>query len=232
MCTGNYIFVPYMITPHNKVYCCDSSFVKGLTELMPPGFESLLGPICLPLVDRFIQLLKVAQASSGWVVFLYTHVKRRYSGWQDKCQPLLPSVQKNWYLIVQLGQIDVCIDDCSIGTCSAHTLWESCGARKTSARDLSRIADVMLFLCSQYFRESILNDIRKARTLYTGKELAAELARIRQRVDNVEVLSADIVINLLLSYRDIQVGVLCNTKSSKLNYILTEFFLVYFADFF
>lgn len=88
---------------------------------MPPGFESLLGPICLPLVDRFIQLLKVAQASS-----------------------------------------------------------------------------------SQYFRESILNDIRKARTLYTGKELAAELARIRQRVDNVEVLSADIVINLLLSYRDIQ----------------------------
>uniref|UniRef100_A0A8C3VA35 mitogen-activated protein kinase kinase kinase n=1 Tax=Catharus ustulatus TaxID=91951 RepID=A0A8C3VA35_CATUS len=116
MCTGNYIFVPYMITPHNKVYCCDSSFVKGLTELMPPGFESLLGPICLPLVDRFIQLLKVAQ----------------------------------------------------------------------------------------YFRESILNDIRKARTLYTGKELAAELARIRQRVDNVEVLSADIVINLLLSYRDIQ----------------------------
>ncbi|XP_009947251.1 PREDICTED: mitogen-activated protein kinase kinase kinase 5-like, partial [Leptosomus discolor] len=104
-----------------KVYCCDSSFMKGLTELMQPSFESLLGPICLPLVDRFIQLLKVAQASS-----------------------------------------------------------------------------------SQYFRESILNDIRKARTLYTGKELAAELARIRQRVDNVEVLSADIVINLLLSYRDIQ----------------------------
>ncbi|KAM8809704.1 mitogen-activated protein kinase kinase kinase 5 [Eudromia elegans] len=121
MCTGNYIFVPYMITPHNKVYCCDSSFMKGLTELMQPSFESLLGPICLPLVDRFIQLLKVAQASS-----------------------------------------------------------------------------------SQYFRQSILNDIRKARTLYTGKELAAELARIRQRVDNIEVLSADIVINLLLSYRDIQ----------------------------
>uniref|UniRef100_A0A8D2C5I9 mitogen-activated protein kinase kinase kinase n=1 Tax=Sus scrofa TaxID=9823 RepID=A0A8D2C5I9_PIG len=55
-----------------------------------------------------------------------------------------------------------------------------------------------------YFRESILNDIRKARNLYTGKELAAELARIRQRVDNIEVLTADIVINLLLSYRDIQ----------------------------
>ncbi|ELW69475.1 Mitogen-activated protein kinase kinase kinase 5 [Tupaia chinensis] len=121
MCTGNYTFVPYMVTPHNKVYCCDSSFMKGLTELMQPNFELLLGPICLPLVDRFVQLLKVAQASS-----------------------------------------------------------------------------------SQYFRESILSDIRKARNLYTGKELAAELARIRQRVDNIEVLTADIVINLLLSYRDIQ----------------------------
>lgn len=53
-----------MVTPHNKVYCCDSSFMKGLTELMQPNFELLLGPICLPLVDRFLQLLKVAQASS------------------------------------------------------------------------------------------------------------------------------------------------------------------------
>ncbi|XP_036103851.1 mitogen-activated protein kinase kinase kinase 5 isoform X3 [Molossus molossus] len=121
MCTGNYTFVPYVITPHNKVYCCDCSFMKGLSELMQSHFELLLGPICLPLVDRFTQLLKVAQTGSG-----------------------------------------------------------------------------------QYFRESILNDIRKARNLYTGKELAAELARIRQRVDNIEVLTADIVINLLLSYRDIQ----------------------------
>ena len=64
MCTGNYTFIPYMVTPHNKVYCCDSSFMKGLTELMQPNFELLLGPICLPLVDRFVQLLKVAQASS------------------------------------------------------------------------------------------------------------------------------------------------------------------------
>ncbi|KAM4693410.1 mitogen-activated protein kinase kinase kinase 5 [Discoglossus pictus] len=121
MCTANYTFVPYMITPHNKVFCCESSCMKGLTELMQPNFELLLGPICLPLVDRFVQILKMAQASS-----------------------------------------------------------------------------------CQYFREAILNDIRRARNQYTGKELAAELTRIRQRVDNIEVLSADIIINLILSYRDIQ----------------------------
>ncbi|MBN3307109.1 M3K5 kinase, partial [Amia calva] len=120
-CTGNYTFIPYMVTPHNKVYCCESSLMKGLTELMQPNFEMLLGPICMPLVDRFVQLLKVSQTNS-----------------------------------------------------------------------------------CQYFRETILNEIRKARELYTGMELAAELGRIQQRLDNVECLSADVVINLLLSYRDIQ----------------------------
>ncbi|XP_068087744.1 mitogen-activated protein kinase kinase kinase 5 isoform X2 [Hyperolius riggenbachi] len=119
--TANYTFVPYMITPHNKVFCCETSFMKGLTELMQPNIELLFGPICLPLVDRFIQILKMAQASS-----------------------------------------------------------------------------------CQYLREAILNDIRSARNQYTGKDLAAELTRIRQRVDNIEVLSPDIIINLLLSYRDIQ----------------------------
>ncbi|TNM94758.1 mitogen-activated protein kinase kinase kinase 5 isoform X2 [Takifugu flavidus] len=120
-CSANYAFIPYMVTPHNKVYCCEGSMMKGLTELMQPSFEMLLGPICMPLLDRFIQLLKVSQANSH-----------------------------------------------------------------------------------QYFREMILNEIRKARELYSGTELAAELSRIQHRLDNVECLSVDIVINLLLTYRDIQ----------------------------
>ncbi|XP_023808466.1 mitogen-activated protein kinase kinase kinase 5 [Oryzias latipes] len=120
-CSANYTFIPYMVTPHNKVYCCDSSLMKSLTELMQPSFEMLLGPICMPLLDRFIQLLRVSEANSH-----------------------------------------------------------------------------------QYFRETILNEIRKARDLYSGVELAAELNRIQQRLDNVECLSVDVVINLLLTYRDIQ----------------------------
>ncbi|KAM9703847.1 mitogen-activated protein kinase kinase kinase 5 [Menidia menidia] len=120
-CPANYTFIPYMVTPHNKVYCCESSLMKGLTELMQPSFEMLLGPICMPLLDRFVQLLKVSQGNSH-----------------------------------------------------------------------------------QYFRETILNEIRKARELYSGVELAAELGRIQQRLDNVECLSVDVVINLLLTYRDIQ----------------------------
>ncbi|ROI57999.1 Mitogen-activated protein kinase kinase kinase 5 [Anabarilius grahami] len=120
-CAANYTFIPYMVTPQNKVYCCESSLMKGLSELMQPSFEALLGPICMPLLDRLTQLLT----------------------------------------------------GCKTNTC-------------------------------QYFRETVLNEIRKARELYTGAELAAELRRIQRRLDNVECLSADVVINLLLSYRDIQ----------------------------
>lgn len=204
-----------MITPHNKVYCCDSSFMKGLTELMQPSFESLLGPICLPLVDRFIQLLKVAQASSGWVDVLYPFV---YCIFLLTIQmlDLLPS---EWAMFL-LRQIDnELMNNLAWPTLctNAALCWmfrkgiaRVLQGHRNKCKDLSQSANVKLFLSSQYFRESILNDIRKARTLYTGKELAAELARIRQRVDNIEVLSADIVINLLLSYRDIQVCILCS----------------------
>lgn len=63
----------------------------------------------------------------------------------------------------------------------------------------------MLNSSSTYYKETLLNDIRKAREKYQGEELAKELTRIKLRMDNTEVLTSDIVINLLLSYRDIQV---------------------------
>ncbi|NXT45912.1 M3K6 kinase, partial [Pluvianellus socialis] len=55
-----------------------------------------------------------------------------------------------------------------------------------------------------YFRETIRRDIRRARETYRGEQLSRELARIQQRLDSVELLSLDIVVNLLLSYRDVQ----------------------------
>ncbi|XP_038233354.1 mitogen-activated protein kinase kinase kinase 6 isoform X2 [Dermochelys coriacea] len=57
---------------------------------------------------------------------------------------------------------------------------------------------------SCYFRETIRQDIRKAREMYSGEQLSRELANIQQRLDNVELLSLDIIMNLLLSYRDVQ----------------------------
>uniref|UniRef100_A0A8B9I129 mitogen-activated protein kinase kinase kinase n=1 Tax=Anser brachyrhynchus TaxID=132585 RepID=A0A8B9I129_9AVES len=59
-------------------------------------------------------------------------------------------------------------------------------------------------LVSGYFRETIRRDIRRAREMFRGEQLSRELARIQQRLDSVELLSLDIIVNLLLSYRDVQ----------------------------
>ncbi|XP_032719773.1 mitogen-activated protein kinase kinase kinase 6 [Lontra canadensis] len=55
-----------------------------------------------------------------------------------------------------------------------------------------------------YFRETIRQDIRRARERFCGEQLRQELARLQRRLDSVELLSPDIVMNLLLSYRDVQ----------------------------
>uniref|UniRef100_A0A8C2Z3Z5 mitogen-activated protein kinase kinase kinase n=1 Tax=Cyclopterus lumpus TaxID=8103 RepID=A0A8C2Z3Z5_CYCLU len=46
--------------------------------------------------------------------------------------------------------------------------------------------------------------IRMARERFSGQALSEELSRIQKRLDSVELLTPDIVMNLLLSYRDIQ----------------------------
>ncbi|XP_043573870.1 mitogen-activated protein kinase kinase kinase 5-like isoform X1 [Chiloscyllium plagiosum] len=118
-CYGNYIFIPYIVTPSGKVFCCEASMMKCLTEMFQPHFN--LEPLLMPLVDRLTKLLEETQINS-----------------------------------------------------------------------------------CEYFRESIQNEIRKARETYRGQELRDALARIQQRLDSVELLSADVVMNLLLSYRDVQ----------------------------
>ncbi|KAL3980431.1 plectin [Sarotherodon galilaeus] len=57
---------------------------------------------------------------------------------------------------------------------------------------------------SEYFRESIRHEIRMARERFSGRALSEELNHIQQRLDSVDLLSPDIVMNLLLSYRDVQ----------------------------
>ncbi|XP_074903675.1 mitogen-activated protein kinase kinase kinase 6 isoform X2 [Buteo buteo] len=116
---GSYTFIPYAVTPQNKVICCDAGAMKCLTELFQPSSETEAA--FTSLAARLVQLLE------------------------------------------------------GIPT-------DSCG----------------------YFREMIRRDIRRAREMYGGEQLSRELARIQQRLDSMELLSLDIVVNLLLSYRDVQ----------------------------
>ena len=76
---------------------------------------------------------------------------------------------------------------------------------------------------SASFKDTLLNDIRKAREKYQGEELAKELSRIKLRMDNTEVLTQDIVINLLFSYRDIQVWKWPSSEQNASHHLMDTF---------
>ncbi|XP_026227916.1 mitogen-activated protein kinase kinase kinase 5 [Anabas testudineus] len=116
---GSYTFIPYIVSPHGKVFACDATIMTGIQELMQPSFQ--LEPLLTPLVETLVHLLNNVHIQS-----------------------------------------------------------------------------------SEYFRESIRHEIRMARERFSGEELSDELSRIQKRLDSVELLTPDIVMNLLLSYRDIQ----------------------------
>ncbi|KAL7840643.1 hypothetical protein AOLI_G00259660 [Acnodon oligacanthus] len=107
--SGNYYFIPYVMTPNHEYICCENVAQRRASEYMQPSW------------DNFVSLLK----------------------------------------------------DIHVTSCAS-------------------------------FKDTLLNDIRKAREKYQGEELAKELSRIKLRIDNTEVLTQDIVMNLLFSYRDIQ----------------------------
>ncbi|KPP76383.1 mitogen-activated protein kinase kinase kinase 5-like [Scleropages formosus] len=67
---------------------------------------------------------------------------------------------------------------------------------------LVRLLENVPIHSSEYFRETIRHEIRTARERFSGQDLSRELGWIQRRLDTVELLSPDIIMNLVLSYRD------------------------------
>ncbi|CAB1333549.1 unnamed protein product, partial [Coregonus sp. 'balchen'] len=84
---------------------------------------------------------------------------------------------------------------------------------------LIQLLDNVHVHASEYFRESIRNEIRTARERFSGQELSQELGRIQKRLDTVELLSPDIIMNLLLSYRDVQVGLALGGRDRDMGHV-------------
>lgn len=55
-----------------------------------------------------------------------------------------------------------------------------------------------------HIQEKFLSDLRKSRDTYSGEELKTALHNLRNRIDDPRVLSGEVVLNVLMSFRDVQ----------------------------
>lgn len=172
------------MTTQNKVVCCDAGAMKCLAELFQPSFGT--EPFFTPLAARLVRLLEGVPTNSWYgrappPGMSQSRCPRGLAALGGELPPSRSPSGAN-----PPGWLRVS------GSCSALCLCPPTPKKKPR---------------SGYFRETIRRDIRRVREMFRGEQLSRELARIQQRLDSVELLSLDIIVNLLLSYRDVQVGI-------------------------
>ncbi|XP_008429321.1 mitogen-activated protein kinase kinase kinase 5 [Poecilia reticulata] len=109
------------------------------------------------------------------------------------------------YVVSPQGKVFAC--DATMMTCIKELMQPSLQLEPLLTPLVERLVHLLNNVhiqSSEYFRESLRQEIRLARERFSGRALSEELSRIQSRLDSVDLLTPDIVMNLLLSYRDVQ----------------------------
>ncbi|XP_054903264.1 mitogen-activated protein kinase kinase kinase 5 [Poeciliopsis prolifica] len=109
------------------------------------------------------------------------------------------------YVVSPQGKVFAC--DAAMMTCIKELMQPSLQLEPLLTPLVERLVHLLNNVhiqSSEYFRESLRQEIRLARERFSGTALSEELNRIQSRLDSVDLLTPDIVMNFLLSYRDVQ----------------------------
>lgn len=63
---GSYTFIAYMVSPQGKVFACDATLMRGITEILQPSFT--IEPLLTPLVEQLVKLFENVHVHARWVV--------------------------------------------------------------------------------------------------------------------------------------------------------------------
>ncbi|XP_014327722.1 mitogen-activated protein kinase kinase kinase 5-like [Xiphophorus maculatus] len=109
------------------------------------------------------------------------------------------------YVVSPQGKVFAC--DATMMTCIKELMQPSLQLEPLLTPLVERLVHLLNNVhiqSSEYFRESLRQEIRLARERFSGRALSEELSCIQSRLDSVDLLTPDIVMNFLLSYRDVQ----------------------------